>query len=778
MIEPTNTPAPARAESNLPVPQCFYRVADTDPSFSIDLTPEEESVDLLDYWRVVVKRRWIIVTCVLVTVALTAIAMWRTVPLYQATARIQVDPDQPDVLPFKTTDGPTATYALSQEYLQTQFKVLVSRTLARRVIHTLKLDRNPAFLASGATRPSRWWWKSSSRSTDNIAPPVTEDEQLKHSVDFFLENLSASPIRNSRVVDVSFVARNPKLAAEVANTVADEYIQMNFETRYRASIAASDFIAKQLVDLKSRVEKSQEELVRFSQEHNIYALSEKENVIIQKLSDLNAALTAAETDRMQKEALWEEVRGARIGEFPEVLRNQVIKDLETSLAVLKQQYARLQASFKPGWPELDQLEGQIGEAEKQLGMQQQKAVRSVEGEYRAALRRQKLLREALEEQKRESAEYNQNSIHYSILKRQVDTDKQVYEGLLQRMKEAGVSAGLHSNNIHAIDPAEVPSKPYKPDPVLNLSLALALGIMTGLGLAFFTEYLDRSLRTPDDVARYIKLPSLGIIPIHSAPALPAGHKLLSATAQERPDLDTGSVELITHCNARSIISEAYRNLRTSILLSANNGHPPKLLLVTSSQQGEGKTTTAINVATTLAQTGNSVMLLDCDMRNPRVHRALNLANENGMSNYLSGNASLSAVVQVSAIPNLSVVTSGPIPPNPAELIGSPRMKEGLSLLERSVNFVVIDTPPVLSVTDARILGTQVDGVILVVKGGATPREAVRQTKRLLEGVNARIIGTLLNNVDLHSGDYYSKYYYYGYGRGKKGYGYGRKSQNA
>jgi succinoglycan biosynthesis transport protein ExoP len=736
------------------------------------LEQEDESIGLLDYWYLFVKRRWIILTSILVIVTLTAIATWRTTPIYRATTRIQIDPDQSDILPFKQTEGPGAVYALSQEYLQTQFKVLESRTLARRIIRTLKLEKNPEFVqvSSSSTRIFSKWWKPSGAGAADRNASSEEDQNLKRVVDVFLDRLSTSPIRNSRLVDVSFAGRDPKLAADVANTLVSEYIQMNFETGYRANVAAHDFLAKQLVGLKARVEKSQEELAQFSQQHNIYPLGEKENVIIQKLSELNTALTAAEADRIQKEAVYEEVRAAPTGVLPEIVQDPLIKELETDLATLRQQQAKLSSSFNPGWPALDQITGQVKEAERQLAVQREKAARSVESEYRAAVRREDLLRKALADQKQESNLYNQNSIHYGILQRQADADKQLYEGLLQRMNEARVSSGLHSGNIHAVDAAEVPMKPYRPNPVLNLSLALALGAMLGVGLAFFAEYLDRSIKTPDDINRYLKLPSLGIIPIYIAPSPASDRQLL----ESRPDFNSKthslqrSVELIAHHDMRSVITEAYRNLRTSILLSARNGRPPKYLLITSSEKAEGKTTTAINMAITLAQTGGTVMLLDCDMRNPCIHRALNLKNDEGMSTFLSGNADLPSVIQPSSIRNLSVIASGPIPPNPAELVGSPRMKEGLSFLGSSFDYVVIDTPPVLSVADARILGTVVDGVILVVKSGSTPRNAVLHTRQLLEGINARIIGILLNKVDINSGHYPRYYYYYhGYGTGKQ-----------
>jgi len=427
---------------------------------------------------------------------------------------------------------------------------------------------------------------------------------------------------------------------------------------------------------------------------------------------------------------------------------------------------------------------ELAEAEKQLAKERERAIKNAETEYHTALRREKLLSQALDAQKVQADALNENSIHYNILKHQVETDKQLYDGLLQRMKEAGVSAGLQSNNIHVIDPAHVPGAPYSPNKSRNLSLALVIGLMLGTGLAFFIEHLDNSVRTPEDVDRYIQLPSLGVIPALSS--VGSGRhskvKLLGAAAKVGGNGSNGAlptgIEVITYHDARSLISEAYRNLRTSVLLSSGAGYPPKVLLVTSSRRAEGKTTTAVNIAVTLAQTGGRVIVLDCDMRNPRIGRIMGMGNKSGMSTFLSGNSNLSDLIQKSEIPNLFAVTSGPVPPNPAELVGSARMKQALAFLAASFDHIVIDSSPVLGVTDARILAPAVDGVILVIKGGETPREAVRRTKRLLQEVHGHLIGTVLNNVDIRSADYYyySRYYYYGYGRKYgNGYVYGEKN---
>jgi capsular exopolysaccharide synthesis family protein len=746
---------------------------------------EADQVNLLDYWRVLVKRRWTILAFTFAVVVITAIATWKAHPIYRATIKIQIDPEQQNVLPFKDSQEIGSTYAQSQEYLQTQFKILESKTLAERVIRVLNLDTNQSLMqgpTSSEKSKTMGWIRDifglndKDKNETAMNPATAEERKFAGLLNIFKSNLSTSPIRNSRLVDVSFNARDPHLAADVANALADQYIRMNFETKYQSASLAARFMNEQITDLKAKVEKSEESLVRFSREHDIYEISDKENVILQKLSDLNKALTAAQADRIQKESVWKIIQQAGPGNFPDVLRNDLIKELEKGLATLKMQQSKLAASFRPGWPELDRVTEQMAEAETQLALERKKAIRNVETEYHTSIQREKLLSEALVAQKAEANNFNQNSIQYNILKRQVDTEKQLYDGLLQRMKEAGVSAGLQSNNIHIVDPARPQRNPYSPNKPLNLSLALAIGLVLGVCFAFGVEYLDNSIKTPDDIDRFIKLPALGVIPSLASLAPSSNHhkQLLSATEGKIPKgiISSKAVELISYQDTKSVMSEAYRNLRTSILLSSGSGHPPKSLVVTSSQPGEGKTTTTVNLAIILAQTGGKVILLDCDMRNPRTHRVLNLENVGGMSAFLSGNSDMSSLIQQTDIPNLFAITAGRVPPNPAELLSSTRMKQGLLLLGEYFDHILIDTPPVLSVTDARILGTMADGVVLVIKGGATPKEAVRRTKRLLQEVHAHLIGTLLNNVDVHSADYYYyAKYYYGYGR-KYGYGYG------
>jgi polysaccharide biosynthesis transport protein len=355
---------------------------------------DEEGVDLRDYWRVLVKRRWTILTFTFVVVAITAIITWKATPTYRAVIQIQIDPEQSNLLPFKETAEIGSNYAQSQEYLQTQFKVLESQTLAARVIKVLNLDTNPAFLEEAKpvsrSKTIRWFkdiFSLSEKEDKNEDSARAEAQKQASLLKYFKNQLSTSPIRNSRLVDVYFESHDPQLAAAVANSLASEYIQMNFETKFNSTTTASDFLAKQLVDLKAKVEKSEEELVKFSQQHDIYEISDKENVILQKLSDLNTALTAVQAERIQKESVWKIVQQSGAGSYPDILRNKPIEDLEANLATLKVQQAKLAAAFRPGWPELDQVTGQVLEAESQLASERKKAIRNAEMEYKTAVQR-------------------------------------------------------------------------------------------------------------------------------------------------------------------------------------------------------------------------------------------------------------------------------------------------------------------------------------------------------------------------------------------------------
>jgi succinoglycan biosynthesis transport protein ExoP len=745
-------------------------------------------IHLLDYWKVLIKRWWIVLTTLILFVSVTAFNTWRQPPVYRASLKLQIDNEQPGILPFR--DVSEFAYVNTDEYLKTQFEALTSRTLATRVIHTMNLEKDPRFireakpdavdrLLSRAKRElsQRFVWpKQRDRAPHQKSPANSKYTQtFSPLADKLLSSIAVNPVKDSSVVVVSCDAGDPTLAADIVNTLAAEYIQMNFETKYKSTIMASDFLARQLVDIKAQVEKSEQQMVEFGQTHNIYSLGENQNVIMQKLADLNAALTQAQAERIQKESAWKIARQSPHGDLPDALNTNDIKALEGTVAGLQQQYAKLRAVYKPAWWEVKEVAGQLETAQKQLAQLRETRLRDMGTAYQTALQREKLLSEAVRAQKSEADTLNQYSIQYNILKQEVASKKQLYNDMLQRMGEAGITAGLKSNNIHVVDAAVPPGSPILPDKKGNLTKALLSGLVFGVVLGFFFEYVgsyfDRSLKTPDDVDRLVHLPFLGLIPSTRSLSHSGRRGLLAMPLKTQQDGSgrTGSngrhgslnIELITLWNTRSIISEAYRHLRTSILLSSNGQNRLKTIVVTSSKRGEGKTNTCINLAVTLAQANKKVLLMDCDLRNPKIHRILQLSNREGVSFFLSnGSKPLQHLIVPTSIPDLFVLTSGQMPPNPSELIGSPLMKKCLAILSQHFDHILIDTPPLLAVTDGCILANIVDGVILVIRGGDTTREAIIRSKHLLNSARARIIGTMLNNVDMHACDhYYSRYFY-------------------
>jgi capsular exopolysaccharide synthesis family protein len=508
--------------------------------------------------------------------------------------------------------------------------------------------------------------------------------------------------------------------------------------------------------LKAKVERADEALQTFASRHDIISLEEKENITIQRLTELNEALTRAESDRMGKEALYKQAKDRNLESLPLILENQLIQDLKQNFIQLDAQYVRLSKTFKPDYPEMVRLKNQMDTIRKRIDAEVNKIVASIKNDYESSLRRESLLRKAFRRQKTKAMKMKQKAIQYNILKREADTNRELHNTLLQRMKEAGVSAGITACNIQVVDQAELPTKPFKPNTPLNLLVSIVAGLLLGVGFAFFFEYLDNTVKTPEDVEQLIQLPSFGMIP--------------EIAYERRRHLDQGTfypVELVTFGNSTSMLSEAYRNVRTSILLSFSE-KPPKKIAISSPNPAEGKTTTVTNTAIALSQTGARVLIIDSDMRKPRVHEVFGEENGVGLSSFLSGNSTLRSIIKPSNIPHLFYISSGPIPPNPSELISSQLFRTTMRFLEEKFDHIILDSPPVLGFADSIILSTFVDGVILVVQGSKTPVETLQRSKDALLQVNAKILGVVINRVDIGRGDYGYYYYRYHYYYGKDG----------
>jgi polysaccharide biosynthesis transport protein len=719
--------------------------------------PSQES-PLGDSLRILRKRKWIVLACLVTIFSVVAIASLKMTPVYEAGGTIEIN--KPDsTLNFQNS----ATFSLDYydpTELETELKILQSDLLATQVIRELNLDRRPEFAGQAPPPPS---------SSLDLAPDPLQGDPARATamVGGFKSGLRVALSPNTRIIEVHYRSADAQMAANVVNTLMQTYVENNFKARFESTMQASDWLTKQLVDLQMKVETSQEKLVRYQKEHEILGTDEKQNIITAKLDELNKQLTSAESERMDKEALYRLVESgdpdaiaSSAGGLEDAgsaqSASQLLESLRSKQADIKIQAADLSTQFGPSYPKLTQLNNQLKEIDAQMQGEMKKIASKIRGQYTTALRRENMLHDALERQKQEANKLNESAITYTLLKRDVDTNRQLYEGLLQKLKEAGVSAGLKSNNFRIVDSARTPTGPIEPNIPRNLLFAMVLGLASGIGMAFLLEGIDNTVRTTEQAQMISGLASLGMIPLGSKSARdgPNSKRLVIATSKE-------AVELVTQVRPQSQMAESYRALRTSLLLS-NLGAPPRVVMVTSALPQEGKTTTSINSAVVLAQKGVRVLLIDADLRRPSIHKTLGMGPHSGLSNVLTGSATLEDAITRSAIlPNLFVLTAGTPPPNPAELLASTNMRDVLAQLREQYDHIVIDTPPSLSVTDAVVLSPRADAVVLVIRSGQTTKQALRRSRDILTQVNAKVVGVLLNAVDLSSPDYYYYYEYQG-----------------
>jgi polysaccharide biosynthesis transport protein len=722
--------------------------------------PAHESA-IGEYIRVLIKRKWLVLGCVATIFSVVAIASLKMTPIYEARGTIAVN--KPDnSLNLQNSPSFNFDYFDPTE-LETEVKILQSDLLALQVIRELNLDRRPEYGS-----------KSMAPSSLDLAPDPLQVDPARASamIGGFKGGLQVQLSPNSRIIEVHYRSSDPNLAATVVNTLMQTYVENNFKARFESTMQASDWLQKQLVDMQMKVETSQEKLVRYQKEHEILGIDDKSNLVTFKLDELNKQLTEAESQRMDKEAFYRMVEsgdtdaiaagqtggagGGADGGSGVQSDSAVLESLRSKQVELHLQAADLNTQFGPSYPKLAQINNQLKEVDVQIQREMKKIVTKVRGEYMTALQRENMLRDALEKQKQEANKLNESAIEYNLLKRDAETYRTLYEGLLQKLKEAGVSAGLKSNNFRIIDAARAPLGPIEPNIPRNLLFAFVLGCASGVGLAFLLEGLDNTIRTTDQAQMISGLAPLGMIPLGSKSARegPNPKRLVIASSKE-------AVELVTQVRPQSQMAESYRALRTSLLLS-NLGSPPKVIMVTSALPQEGKSTTSINCAVVLAQKGVRVLLIDADLRRPSIHKTLGMGPRTGLSNVLTGSTTLEqAITRTAVLPNLYVLPAGTPPPNPAELLASANMKDVLAKLGDEYDHIVIDTPPSLSVTDAVVLSPRADAVVLVIRSGQTTKQALRRSRDILAQVNAKVVGVLLNAVDLSSPDYYYYYEYQG-----------------
>src|SRR6266567_2381826 len=720
---------------------------------------------LREYLRVLIKRIWVVGGTLALVFGATVVATLRSTPIYDAVGSIAINKPDPMLQNLRDPTNSSADY-FDPTDLDTEVRILRSDLLALQVIKQLNLDRLPEFGGRGLASPS-----SLELTTDALEPDSARANALLGS---FKGNLRVLLEPNTRIIDVHFRSPNKDLSARVVNTLANTYIEQNFKTRFESTMQASDWLSRQLVDLQMKVETSEEKLVKYQKDHQILGIDEKQNITTAKLDELNKELTAAESERMQKEAVYrlseagdtESASAVSVGAAWQGKTSEhtspLLDKLQDSKADLKIQIAQLGTQFGPAYPKIAQLSNQLQEVDAQILAEMKKVGGRLRGDYLASLQRENMLRAALEEQKQEDNKLNESAIEYSLLKRDFETNRTLYEGLLQKLKEAGVTAGLRSNNIREVDIARTPAAPSEPNIPRNLGFGFVLGLTSGIGLAFLLEGVDNTVRTPEQAQAISGLPSLGMIPLGPKSTSETNSKTGLAVASSKE-----AIEMITQSRPLSQMAESYRALRTSLLLTSV-GAPPITILITSALPREGKSTTSINTALVLAQKGTRVLLIDADLRRPSIHKTLGMGPRIGLSNVLTGGATLpQATVRSTLLPNLFILPAGTPPPNPSELLASARMFDLLTEVREQYDHIVVDTPPTLSVTDAVVLSTRADAVVLVIRSAQTTKPALRRARDILAQVNARVAGVLLNAVNLDSPDYY---YYYEY-QGKYGHRY-------
>jgi capsular exopolysaccharide synthesis family protein len=728
------------------------------PFLALDLMPHEPH--LLDYLIVLRKHQWLILFFLLTIVTIVSIATFRMQNVYEATAVVDVEKES---TPIHFTDAESyELYQDSEEYITTESKILTSETLAMRTIKSMALDTLPQFGGSG-------------KPIKSPAPGTEAALERPAALGAFLGSLSVQRVPNSNLLNVKFESTDPSLAAHVVNAHLNNFIEENFQSRFEAANQASTWLAGQLNEMKIKVEQAEDARIAYERENQIWTIDEKNDITSQKLADLNKLLTDAQTDRINKEAVYQLVQAGNYEAIPAVRESSVIQDILKQQSTLSAQYTDAVTQYGPKFPKVVRLQAQLKDLDQLITREKVNIGNQLEAEYHGSRQRELLLKDALDQQKAQSNQMAEKLVQYSILKHDADANKQLYDGMLQKLKEAGITAGLRSSNIRVVDPALIPTWPSRPNRPRNIMLSILVGLIGGIGLALLREYMDNTVKTPDDIETLARLPSLAVVPaLSNSNGKRNGRfaKLLKSPVIAGKE---GRAELISHNMPQSQMSEAFRALRTSLLLSQAD-HPPQVILMTSALPREGKTTAAVNLAVTLAQLGDKTLLVDADLRKPGINRALSLVDGKhaGLSSYLAGVSSLDLItVPHPAITNLAAIPTGPIPPNPADLLSSRKLTELIAELRTRYKFVVIDSPPIMAATDAVILSVLVDGVLLVVRSGETPKEAFTRTRDLLAGVKCHMLGVVLNAVDASSPDYYYSYRYYPYSYG----GYGREEDS-
>lgn len=743
----------------------------------------KKEIDLMEYWGIIIKRKWVIVSFAGALIFFTAIFSFLATPKYKATSTLLIEEGTSKILSMEDAFGYQSPVVRDLRFYNTQLKLLESKSLAERVAKKLELLTRPEFtdkkksVFAHIINIITFKWISSSKGSEDKTIEGRRTYNPYSDIAKMVRNrIKVKPIRDTKLVEVSYTSSSPILSAEVINTLAEEFINFSIEKRRELTQQASDFLNNQITALQEELAAKQRELDNYVKDKDLYSLSslsDTESSTVSTLNDYYAAYTQARIDRIKAEAAYRELKDVvDVDSLPQSLSNPAIQQLKAEYTKIKNEYNEKSRDYKPDHPEMVRLRARLDNMKEEL----RNIVDTAEADYSAASKRESYLRSLLDRQKEDVARMSSSAIHYNSLKIEVENKRRQLDSLVEKRDETLVSqrlGGIKASNISIIDEAEVPKKPVSPNKKLNLFLAFFFGILGGGGLCFLLEYLDNSIKGPEDVERLVGLPSLGVIPYLDKKEIEKGKNYYQGDEYSYGDDSSESevgprikeIELINHLYPQFSISEDYRTVRTSILLSHAES-PPKSIVFTSAMPMEGKSTTVVNMAVSFSQLEEKILVIDSDLRRPRLHNIFKTRNIAGLSGYLTGKVELKDAIKKTSIKNIWVLPSGPIPPNPAELLNSKKMKGMIEEVKKDFDIILFDTPPILTVVDGIIVSSISDSTVMVINGSKLTRNPFVNAVEELKRARVKIIGVLFNGLRVKKGDYfhmdYYRYYRYDY----------------
>lgn len=748
---------------------------------------QRREIDLMQYWDIVMKRKWVIVSFISILVVFTGIYTFTATPVYQATTTLLIEEESSKVLSIEDEFG-IGRRVNDLRFFNTQINLLRSRNLAERTAEKMNLLRREEFGAGRSTRKNFFrtvknfitlkWLSSNNEADGENTPPPVRINPYSDIARAILGSIRITPIRETKLVRLSYLSPYPNLSAELVNALAQEYINFSIEKRSGITKQRVNFLNEQIAILREELNAKNRELQRYSLEKDIVELSQSDNPAVRDYEEMHDAHNRAKFDRIRAYTTFttlRELQGTDVDSLPHILDNPLIQQLQTDYARLKTEYEEMRKTYGENHPEMIRRRTRIDNLGLEIISELDKAITAAERKYNEELTRENRMKNELDSQMANVAKTGSAEVQYSLLKIEINSITNQIDFFVKERDEASVSInleGLKIGNISIIDPAEVPRRPVSPNKRKNLLIAFVLGLFGGVGLCFLLEFLDNTIKGPEEVEKLTGVSSLGVIPYLPPEGVAKNsggyfskYSDYYSYGDESPESEAElakikSIELINVHHPRFFISEDYRTVRTSILLS-NANVPPKTFLVTSALPSEGKTATSTNLAVAFSQLAEKVLIVDADMRKPRLHRIFGVKNIGGLSSYLTGNLSLKDAIKMSSIQNIWILPSGPIPPNPAELLNSDRMKKMLDEIGNDFDVILLDTPPVLAAIDTIVLSPLVDGSVLVIKAGNTANKAFVRAVEEMQRARAKIIGVVLNEVKIDQGKYYYKNYYRG-----------------